>query len=510
MRPHYTHITLATALALLCAACPGDEETSPESSAISDMPADLSTLDAQDMSADMRSPQDMHPALDQGSPMADQGESRDTGVISDMAEPIDMTPEEPVNPLCELGASTRQATGSDILISPNQSALAEALKGASPGDRIVLEAGLYEAESLDEVTFASDVFIEAAPGAEVTMQGLSCTRCAHLVFRGIDFVSDPGDDAQRHVVNLDASSHITFDGVSMNAPPGQSTLRIYGQRNGACDHIEVYDSEISGGQRTVFILGKFAPSEQWNHTMTFARNTFTCGTSTCMQVSGGRDLLLADNTIRSTKGVGLLTAGATRIDVRRNVFEGSADANVAMNLATPGKQWDNFNGVEHMISSDLHIINNLVVGWANVGIQLNAVKDVDIAHNTLVVPTGLRTSHRTPQKWMSEEVILQGNQEYRLWHNIIDRITVDDRDPRPEFESHNLVLRGGAGDGLIELDAMLAGAPDYELSPGSPAINAGQAMPEQMPVELDRFGHTRETPSDLGALELGSTLPQCP
>lgn len=510
MRPHHTRVAiiLTSTLALLCCACPEDEE--PLSTPISDMSADMILPTAQDMPLDMRTPQDMPPALDQGSPMTDQGIGRDTGVTTDMPDPLDMTPEEPTNPLCELGASTRQATGSDILISPGQNALAEALKGASSGDRIVLEAGLYAAESLDEVAFTSDVFIEAAPGAEVIMQGISCLRCTHLVFRGIDFVSDPDDDTQRNVVNLDASSHITFDGVSMNAQPGQSTLRIYGQRNGACEHIEVYDSEISGGQRTVFILGKFAHSEQWNHTMTFARNTFTCGTSTCMQVSGGRDLLLADNVIQSTKGVGLLTAGATRIDVRRNVFEGSDEAGVAMNLATPGKQWDNFNGVEHMISSDLHIINNLVVGWSNVGIQLNAVKDVDIAHNTLVVPTGLRTSHRTPQKWMSDEVILEGNQEYRLWHNIIDRITVDGKDPRPEFESHNLVLQGGTGDGLIELDAMLAGAPDYELMPGSPAIDAGKAVQAQMPVEIDRFGYKREMPAELGALELGSTPPQCP
>lgn len=439
--------------------------------------------------------------------------------LPDAEQPTDMMLEdmsdsmEPYPAGCDLKLPQFEGTGQIHAFSPDSDlSLQEVIAQASGGDTIVLSEGQYPATSL-EATFETPVMIMAEEGASVHVQGLSCLRCKNLIFKDIQFLIDDAEGSPGNTVNLDASESITFQHVQMSAPAGKSVLRIYGQRNGANSNIKIYDSEIRGGQRTVFILGRFAPSEEWNSGLEFVRNHIECGTATCMQVSGGRDILLADNTFESAKGVGLLTAGATRLHIERNQFTGHTDAGVGMNLATPGRQWDNFAGVQHMVSSDLHIVNNIFSGWKNAAIALNAVIDVDIAHNTMVNGGGISTNHRTPQKYMSDEVILEGNQDYRVWHNILPRMNIHAEDPRPVVEAFNIVVgSGGGGEGLIQADPILGGEPYYAPMEGSPAIDAAMWVSENddMNILLDYWGLPREEVRDIGAIEFGNMMQECP
>ena len=90
---------------------------------------------------------------------------------------------------------------------------------------------------------------------------------------------------------LDGSSFFRLDGVNIDlGDQDESALHIHGQGSAGPSHdITVQDSSIHGGARTVFILGEFAPSENWNHDLVFSRCDFACGTHNCFQISGGRD-----------------------------------------------------------------------------------------------------------------------------------------------------------------------------------------------------------------------------
>ena len=502
-RPPHTrfHVPLYVALFALTG-CPQPETPQPQDmKGDMTMPSSSQDMDSgtEEMPADMVEDASMQPA-EMGETDRDASTDQDADIAGDDM-PSDMAPPAK-SPICALEVASLRPSGRDIPVSPGADAIGEALADAQPGDRLLLAAGTYAKESLKDVRFSEHVFLQAAPGEEVTIEGLSCLRCSHLVFRDIAFTGD--------TVNLDAADHIVFDHVSMTAPDNTSVLRIYGQRNGACSHIDVFDSEITGGQRTIFILGRFAPSEEWNTNLRFVRNRIECGTNNCFQISGGRDVLIADNALTSKKSVAVLTAGATRVEVRRNRMLGREDAGAAMNIATPGRQWDNFGGVGNMISSDIQIVNNLIQGWSGAGITLNAARDIDIAHNTVIGGTGLRTSHRTPMEYMSDEVILEGNQDYRVWNNIFERVSIASEDPAPSFSAKNVIAQGNL-DGwqqTITEDPQLSGSPEWAPLAGSPVVDAGASGQPAQP-SIDRFGQPRDTLPDVGAVELGSTQALC-
>jgi len=378
--------------------------------------------------------------------------------------------------------------------------LDSALGEAAAGDRIVLRAGTYPAEQISNRQFTDYVFVEAAAGESVTLAGATFRSCAKLAFRGLEF---------NGTVQLDGSSDFTFHEVTFDA--GQSTeaaLHIHGQGTAGASHdVLVADSVLRGGGRTVFVLGRFAPSDQWNHHLTFVNNEVTCGSRVCFQISGGRDMRIEQNRINGTTTSGVLTAGATRVEISRNRFLGASGSQAAMQIATPGMEWDNYAGVENMISSAISIANNVVDGWST-AVQLDAARDVAIVFNTVADGTGIRFNHRTPHD-QSGAVILDGNQEIRVWNNVLPSISLASGESRPAFESHNLVwVSGGGGTSLITDAPAFGSGTDYPLSSASPAVDAALVNAETPLVDFE--GHVRGSQPDMGARELGSVAPACP
>ena len=186
---------------------------------------------------------------------------------------------------------------------------------AHPGDRIVLHAGTYKTEQISGRTFTDFVFIETADGDKVTLPGITFTKSDHIAFRNVSFAG---------TVKLDGSSNFIFHAVTLDGgATEEAALQIHGQSAAGASHdVLVEDSKILGGGRTIFVLGAFAPSDKWNHHLTFVRNDITCGSHNCWQISGGRDMLIADNKINGTTTDGVLTAGGTRISILRNRFHG--------------------------------------------------------------------------------------------------------------------------------------------------------------------------------------------
>jgi hypothetical protein len=213
-------------------------------------------------------------------------------------------------------------------------------------------------------------------------------------------------------------------------------------------------------------------------------------------VSGGRDLVIADNQIRGTTTAGILTAGATRVSIVRNRLHGRGSASpAAVQLASPGAEWDNYVGVENMISSAIVVADNVIDGWAN-AVQLDAATNVAIVYDTVADGVGIRFNHRTPHD-QSGKVILDGNDDIRVWNDILPSISVAAGEKGPAFASHN----------LVGVPAGFASGTDFVLAPTSAAIDAALVNDETPLFDFDN--HLRGDRPDIGARELGATAPNC-
>jgi hypothetical protein len=181
---------------------------------------------------------------------------------SDSATPGDSSDERRADAgsSCEGGRSP-MPTGVTIDVVP-PATLAAALASAHAGDRIVLHAGPYASERISSRSFSDFVFIEPAAGDVVIVPGVRFDKSDHVAFSGIRFTG---------TVMLDGSSQFVFHGVTLDGGASENAaLQIHGQSAAGASHdIRVEDSKILGGGRTIFILGAFAPSDLWNHHLTF-------------------------------------------------------------------------------------------------------------------------------------------------------------------------------------------------------------------------------------------------
>lgn len=393
------------------------------------------------------------------------------------------------------------APGATIeLTSP--ATLASALATAKAGDKIVLHAGTFAKETISNRRFASFVSIEAAPGENVTMAGATFKSCDHLAFTGVKFSA---------TVMLDGSSNFAFHGVTLDGgATDEAALHLHGQSAAGATHdVLVEDSTIKGGGRTIFVLGVFADNAGWNHHLSFVRDDITCGSHNCFQISGGRDMVIDGNRINGTTTAGVLTAGATRVAITRNRFAGMAGKSpCATQIASPGMEWDNYDGVENMISSAIVIANNVVDGWGS-AVQLDAARDVAIVYNTVADGTGVRFNHRVPHD-RKGNVILNGNSDIRVWNDIMPSISAATGETGPAFQANNVIWKGGGGGaGLITTaPTFVAGDKDYALAPGSAGIDAALVNAETPAVDFQN--RPRGAKPDVGARELGAGNPSCP
>jgi hypothetical protein len=388
---------------------------------------------------------------------------------------------------CDAGTSEPAPSGATIDVRPPDT-LASAIATAHPGDRIVLHAGSYTNEQINGRTFADFVFIEVAQGDTVTLPGVRFQKSDHIAFRGVAFAG---------TVMLDGSSNFLFREVTLDGGATEdAALQIHGQSAAGASHdVRVEDSVIKGGGRTIFVLGAFAPSDKWNHHLTFVRNDITCGSHNCFQISGGRDMVISDNKINGTNSAGVLSAGGTRISVVRNRFHGTGKTPAAVQLASPGMEWDNYAGVENMITSTVVVASNVVDGWAN-GVQLDAARDIAIVYDTVADGTGVRLNHRTPHD-QSGNVILDGNSNIRVWNDIVPSMSIATGEMKLAFESNNLV---GMTPGF-------ASTTDFTLAPASKAIDGALVNAETPLSDFD--DHVRGDHPDIGARELGATATAC-
>jgi len=247
----------------------------------------------------------------------------------------------------------------------------------------------------------------------------------------------------------------------------------------------------------VFILGVFAPSVGWNHDLTFVDDDFVCGTHNCFQLSGGRDTLIERNTFHDPLGDGVDLDGATRVQILRNRLTGSAAVtSAAIAIATPGHEWDNYAGVENMISSDVTVANNLIVGWGGSGIELDAATNIRVVYNTVAGPVGFKTWARVPTA-QDGGVILTGDSAVSLWNNILPTLEMDPNDAPLAENTTN----------LIGTNPQYASTTTYQLGASSPAV--GQATIDPLTPLLDLTGALRGSAPDIGALQHDG-VPACP
>jgi hypothetical protein len=149
-----------------------------------------------------------------------------------------------------------------------------------------------------------------------------------------------------------------------------------------------------------------------------------------------------------------------------------------------------------------------VVSGFKTGVQLDAASDVAIVYDTFVDGTGVRFNHRTPHD-QAQNVILDGNQNVRIWNDIMPALSIAAGEKPPAFLSNNLISGAGAGgDNLVTGDAKLDAQNGYTLTPGSAALDRALINAETPLVDFD--GRLRGDAPDLGARELGAPEPACP
>jgi Right handed beta helix region len=253
----------------------------------------------------------------------------------------------------------------------------------------------------------------------------------------------------------------------------------------------------------------FAPSDGWNHHLTFVRDDITCGSHNCFQVSGGRDLIIDGNRINGTTTAGVLTAGATRVSITRNRFVGMPGMSpCAAQIASPGMEWDNYAGVENMISSAVVFANNVVSGWGS-AVQLDAARDVAIVYNTVADGKGVVFDHRVPHD-QKGNVVLDGNSNIRIWNDVMPSISSGDQPPA--LLSNSVIWKSGAPGGtaiVTTAPTFDAASMDFALAAGSVGLD-GALVNAETPT-VDFMNRVRGAKPDMGASELGAPdAPVCP
>ncbi len=440
-------------------------------------------------------------------PSGDAGATRDAGPIADRdagPSPSDAGADPDAGPGCPAPEGPPDITGAthDLAAGGDLSA---AVGAAASGDAIVLADGDYGDVTIADVGFDGWLVVRAAPGATVTIASLRLTNTRGLYFEGVTFEGR---------VLVEAAERTVLDTIRLEIPdPGDPTgypgggIDVSGRGVGRGNRgFVLRNSYIRGGRRTLFLHSLFVAPDDWNQDLTIVNNELDCvGDRNCVQISGSRGVLIADNTFRSAHD-GVLMAGAIDVQVLRNRFEGTAasgQAGGAVRVASPGYQWDAFNGVGHMVSTDVLVANNLVEGY-RIGVELAACRRVDVVFNTVIGGRGLSTWHRVPVDERGNTVLV-GNDEYRVWNNVLGELRVDAMDPRPTFESNNAAATGGMGPGLVTADPMLG--PDGVPLAGSPLIDTALVTADN-PAD-DLRGATRDGAPDIGAFEVGATV-ACP
>ncbi|MGE0784744.1 MAG: hypothetical protein AB7S26_03575 [Sandaracinaceae bacterium] len=444
---------------------------------------------------------------DGGRAGTDAGADVDAGGSSDRdagAAPSDAGDDPDAGPRCPAPEGAPAITGATHMLAGGGD-LAALVGTAASGDEIVLADGTYGDVTITDDAFDGWLVIRAAPGATPRIASLHLTNTVGLYFEGVTFEGQVLIEAAERTV-LD---HIRLDiadrGDPTMYPGGGINVSGRGVGRGNRDFV-LRNSTIRGGRRTLFLHSLFVVPDEWNQNLVIQNNELDCvGDRNCIQISGSQHVLIADNTFRSAHD-GVLMAGAIDVQVLRNRFEGTASsgsAGGAVRVASPGYQWDAFDGVGNMVSTDVLVANNLVRGYGT-GVELAACRRVDVVFNTVMDGRGLSTWHRVPVD-ENGDTVLVGNDEYRVWNNVLGEIRIDGLDPRPTFESNNAAGTGGMGAGLITSDPLL----DAEGIPmsGSPLIDAALVHADNPTDDLLRADRTG--PPDIGGVEVGATV-ACP
>jgi hypothetical protein len=133
--------------------------------------------------------------------------------------------------------------------------VAGALASASPGATVCLSAGVYSGLTLNNIAPSSNVTLAAAPGATVSIGGISMTGDANLTVSGFQFTDQ--------VSVLYSGSNLTFENNRTSNVLDISAYYILGNAGVSISHIQVLNNVMdhldcvspcgTGGQGVTFI-----------------------------------------------------------------------------------------------------------------------------------------------------------------------------------------------------------------------------------------------------------------
>ncbi len=367
-----------------------------------------------------------------------------------------------------------------------------ALSSATAGEVIVVHGGSYPALRITDIDKGGQVVITAADSDMVTIDGdITLQRDHDLSLRGL---------AVHGRITLDQCSNIEMWGLDVDPGAGSRANTIDMSNS---DHIAIVHSRVARGVRTIALNSGGTPPSQWVSDVRIADDDLSGG-ERCIHVVGGLRVDIEHNSchglIASAWAVGVQLSGSDHVTIEQNRFVGPPGASIGVGI-TIGKIHETFAGSDYLTVSNTTIENNLVTGFQEQGILLEGTTNTTLINNTSWDngpgdrPTaGVETSYRAG-----------GNTGVRSFNNLYQSIRIASGDPPFDFESHDMVQTGTASAGVLVADPMFVDHTGYELTPGSPAIDAGIDIAGTPAVDLD--GNLRSTPPDLGALEQGASPP---
>lgn len=344
--------------------------------------------------------------------------------------------------------------------------LAAAITRASPGDVILVHAGMYTHIRLSS-QFASRVTVKAAPGETVTLRGIELNSASFLTFKG--FTIDSGSSSVDNLLI-----------------------------NGATHDIVIAGNRIHGGRFGIYVGG---PAHSWPYNVDVRGNEIFNAYNDDVRVNGVKNMTIADNFVHDPQvngqhNDGFQVIAADKMVLTRNHITfvgynhtGGPNQGIILGRADP---YDASRYVRNITVSA-----NLIDHWEGTPIILAGTSNVKVVNNT-AYDSGSHPAWTAFVMTAKNKPAQFDNTGVEVWNNIFNRMTISNGSGWPSYCGYNLLWPGGGdtcGTSLITSNPQFVDHVAYKLRASSPALSTGVNRQGTPRLDVGGLGYSSHHPA---------------